>query len=182
MVKKVSIWLTLEPLLSFESLHLAAISKKLGKSHVTVGKQLSAFERLGIVKSEKKGRQVFYKLREDPLIVDYLTIVEKERLIRKCRSDLVLKELVNKLHSLKNPIILFGSAVDSMKKARDVDLLIIGNVKKEVFSELGKKLNLKFHLIVVKDEKEISEALKLEVKKKHLIIQGSERWIKWLIS
>jgi len=39
MVKKVSIWSTLEPLLYSEPLHLAEISKKLKKPHTTVRKQ-----------------------------------------------------------------------------------------------------------------------------------------------
>lgn len=182
MVKKVSIWLTLEPLLNFESVHLAKISRKLKKPHTTVRKQLAIFEKIGLIEKEKKGRQTFYRLRRNPLLIDYLTIIEKERLIKRCKEELVLKEIVEFLHSFNNPVILFGSAVNSVKKARDIDLLVIGKFNKERLKDLEKKLNLKFHIIGISSLKGISETLKREVIKKHLIIQGSEEWIKWLIS
>ncbi len=93
-----------------------------------------------------------------------------------------MKEIVDFLHKLNNPIIMFGSAVDSVKKARDIDLLVIGKLNKKEIEYLEGKLNLRFHLLNVKNLKEINETLKEEIKKKHLIIQGSEWLIKWLIS
>jgi len=182
MVKKVSIWLTLEPLLYAEPEHLAEISKKLKKPHTTVRKQLAIFEKIGLLEKEKKGRQTFYKLRKIPLLVDYLTVIEKEKLIKRCNEELVLKEIVEHLHSFNNPIIIFGSAVNSVKKAGDVDILVVGKLNREKIKLLERKLNLKFHVINVKSLKEITEALKKEIIKKHLIIQKSEEWIKWLIS
>ncbi len=116
------------------------------------------------------------------MFVDYLTIIEKEKLIERCKEELVLKEIVKHLHSFNNPIIIFGSAVDSVKKAGDVDILVAGKFNREKIKLLKKKLNLKFHVIDVKSLKEISETLKKEITKKHLIIQKSEEWIKWLIS
>ena len=182
MVKKVSIWLTLEPLIYSEPIHLAEISKKLKKPHTTVRKQLAVFENMGLVGKEKKGRQTFYKLKKVPLLIDYLTVIEKERLIRRCKEELVLKEITEHLHSFNNPIIIFGSAVDSVKKAGDIDILIVGKFNREKMKILGKKLNVKFHVINVKSFKETTEALKKEIVKKHLIIQESEGLIKWLMS
>jgi len=182
MVKKVSIWSTLEPLLYSEAKHLAKISKELKKAHTTVRKQLARFEKIGLLQKEKKGRQTFYKLRKIPLLVDYLTIIEKEKLIKRCKKELVLKEIVENLHSFNNTFIIFGSAVDSVKKARDVDILVIGRFNIEKIKLLEKKLNLKFHIINVKSLKEINETLKKEIIKKHLIVQGSEELIKWMIS
>ncbi len=182
MVKKVSIWLTLEPLLDFEAKHLAEISRILRKPHTTVRKQLLIFEKMGLVKKEKKGRQTFYKLRKTPLIIDYLTIIEKERIVRKCKKELVLKEVIEFLHSFNNPILIFGSSVSSIEKAEDVDVLIIGKFNRERLKTFEKKINLRFHITNVHSLREISETLKKEIMKKHLIIQGSEEWIKWLIS
>jgi len=182
MVKKVSIWLTLEPLLYAEPKHLAEISKKLKRPHTTIRKQLAVFENMGLLEKEKKGRQTLYQLKKIPLLVDYLTIIEKEKLIERCKEELVLKEIIEQLHSFNNPIIIFGSAVDSVKKAGDVDILVVGKFNREKIKLLEKKLNLKFHIINVKSLKEISETLKKEIIKKHLIIQKSEEWIKWLVS
>ena len=182
MVKKVSIWLTLEPLLySEEPMHLAEISRVLGKPHTTIRKQLAVFEKMGLISKEQKGRQIFYKLRKIPLLIDYLTVVEKEKLIKICEEDLVIKEIVDFLHTLGNPSLIFGSAVHGSKHSRDIDLLIIDKFKKEKLKPLEKKLNLRLHIINVKKFNEINETLKTEIRRKHLIIQGSEELIKWLI-
>ncbi len=184
MVKKVSIWLTLEPLIySKEPKHLAEISKKLKKPHASVRRHLAVFENLGLVEKERKGRQTFYKLRETPLLTDYLTVVEKERLIEKCKKDFILKDIVEYFHkTCHNDVLIFGSAVESVGKANDVDVLIVGKFKREKLKSLEDKLNLKFHVINVRSLDEVGETLKKEIMNKHLIVQGSERLIKWLIS
>ena len=182
MVKKVSIWLTLEPLLYSEAKHLAEISKELKKPHTTIRKQLTIFEKMGLIEKKKKGRQTFYKLKPIPLLIDYLTIIEKEKVLNKCKKELVLKEIVDFLHKFNNSILIFGSAVDSVKKARDVDLLVIGKFDRKEIKLLEEKLNIKIHLINVRNLKEVNETLKREIKKKHFIINNSEELIKWLIS
>ncbi len=182
MVRKVSMWLILEPLLFSESKHLSEISREVGKSHVIVKKYLDIFEKNGIIEKKKIGRQIFYKFRENPLIIDYFTIIEKERLIKRCNEDLVLKDIVEFFHSLDNPVIIFGSAVNSVNDAEDIDIIVVGNFDKKKIEVLEEKLNIKFHLISVKNLKEINKTLKEEIRKKHLIINGSERVIKWLIS
>lgn len=182
MVKKVSIWFTLEPLLYSEEKHLAEISKQLKKPHTTVRKQLAVFETIGLVDKRKKGRQTFYKIKQTPLLLDYLTIIEKERLLTRCKEELVLKEIVGYIHKFNNSALIFGSAVNSVRNARDIDILVIGKFNKKDIQILEKKLNVKFHLINVKNLKEINKTLKEEIKKNHLIIQGSEVFIRWLIS
>ena len=182
MVKKVSIWLTLEPLAYSSQKHLAEISRILKKSHTTVRKQLAIFEKMGLIKKMKIGRQTFYKINNIPLIIDYLTIIEKEKLIKRCKEELVLKEVVEFLHQFENQILIFGSAVNSIKKANDVDVLIVGKFDRKKLKNFGEKLNLKFHIINISSLNEINEALKEEIKKKHLIINDSEGLIKWLIS
>ena len=108
--------------------------------------------------------------------------MEKEKLIKRCNEELLLKEIVEFMHRFSNPILIFGSSVYSLKNAKDVDLLIIGKFKKEELKKLEEKLNIRFHVINVKNLKMINEALKKEIKRKHLIINGSEVFIKWLIS
>ena len=185
MVKKVSIWLTLEPLIFLdEPIHLAEISRKLKRSHATIRKQLLIFEKKGLVTKEKKGRQIFYKLRkESPLFLDYLSVIEKERLIRECEKDLVLKEIVAYLHkNFNNKIIIFGSSVTSMKDANDFDILIIGKFLVKKIKNIEKRLNIKFHIIGVDNLEEVDQSLKKEIIKKHLIVEGGEELIKWMIN
>ena len=181
MVKKVSIWLTLEPLLYSRPIHLAEISRKLKMNHVTVMKRLRIFEKLGIIKKERIGKQTFYSIKNSPLLVDYLTIVEKERLIEKCKRDLIIREVVSFFHKFDNPIIIFGSSVLSTKKANDIDILIVGRFKGDV-ERIQKKLNIKIQIINVSHLRNVNNALKKEIIKKHIIVQGSEEVIKWMVN
>ncbi len=183
MVKKVSIWLTLEPLLySQEFLHLAEISRKRKISHATARKHLSYFEKQGIVIKKKKGVLTLYKINyEHPLIIDYLSIIEKEKIIALCTKDLLMREIISFLHGFDNHIVIFGSSVNGTKNVNDIDALIVGNFKKDKIKEFERKINLKFHIINVKKFKEVGEALKKEIIKNHLIVNGCEDVIKWFL-
>ncbi|MBU2523397.1 MAG: helix-turn-helix domain-containing protein [Nanoarchaeota archaeon] len=186
MDNKITKWSVLEPLLQQDNLHLREISRILKKPHASLRKHLSSFEKEGIVRKEIKGRMTFYRINySNSLIIDYLTIVEKERLVYKCKREPLINELVSFLHQYlkeENRALIFGSSVNDFKKANDIDLIITGKIDFEKkLIDFEKKFNLKVHLINVKDLNEIKEGLKIEVKKKHLIIQGSEEVIKWLV-
>jgi len=184
MVKKVTMWEYLEPLLySKEFIHLAEISRKLKSPHATVRKYLNYFEKQGVVIKEIKGRLTMYKLNySNPLLVDYLTLAEKNKLIRKCHSDLLMREIVSFFHGTpRREIIIFGSSVDSPKSSNDIDILITGEKAKEGFKDFEKKFGIKFHIINLKKLGEINNSLKKEIKKKHLIIENTEIVIKWML-
>ncbi|MCD6547155.1 MAG: helix-turn-helix transcriptional regulator [Nanoarchaeota archaeon] len=184
MVKNISMWLVLEPLLySKEFMHLADISRKLKKPHATVRKYLNYFEKQGLIIKDKKGRLTLYKLNyKNPLVIDYLSIVEKERVIEKCKRDLAMKEIVHFLHKFKNEILIFGSAVDGTKKANDIDVLFLGRIRDiSYMKKFEKRLGVKFHIINLKQLKDVTPSLKNDVTQKHLIVQGVEKWVKWML-
>jgi len=110
-----------------------------------------------------------------------LALSEKEKLIRKCQENLILKEVVNLLHKLENKeILLFGSITES-KKTNDIDVLIIGESVKDKIKDFEKKFGLKIHMIDLDSLEKVSKSLKSEIIKKHLIIQGTESVIKWML-
>jgi len=163
--------------------HLAEISKELGEPHPTVRRHLNEFESKGFIKKSNKGRLTFYKLnKENPLILDLLVLVEKENLLNKLSKNLILNEVVNYLHekNVSKEILIFGSACNDIKKANDLDLLVVGGMNL-LFKELENKINKKIHLLNVKSLKEIKDSLKIEIKKNHLLVEGSESLLKWLI-
>lgn len=183
MVKKVTIWSFLEPFLSTkEWIHLAEISKKLNIGHTTVRKNLNILEKKGILKKTHKGNLTLYKLNlMHPLLIDYIVLAEKELLLRKCESNVTLLELVNCMHELNNTLLLFGSTVVDINKAEDIDIITIGDFNKKTFDSIEKKINKKLHNINVSSLNEISQALKEEIYKKHLLINGTEEVVKWLL-
>jgi predicted nucleotidyltransferase len=180
MVKKITKWFYLEPLIYRDWIHLAEISKKLEKNHTVVRKYLEVFEKEGVVVKKIVGKMSMYKLNENyPLLIDVVSIVEKERLINAAKN-LILKEIVEFFKNKKiKTVIIFGSFVTDQKKANDVDVLYIGsdiNLK-----EIEGKINKKIHLINIESLDEINSTLKEEIKGKHLIIYNVEEIVKWLI-
>ena len=94
-----------------------------------------------------------------------------------------IKEVVDFLHntlSEDNKAAIFGSSVKDAKKAGDIDILLIGKINFDI-KQLERNINKKVHLINVKKLEDVSPALKEEIKSKHLIVQGCEEIIKWLI-
>lgn len=77
-------------------------------------------------------------------------------------------------------LIIFGSTVENINKAEDLDIIIIkgNNIN---FDFIEKKLNKKVHAISINNFDEINLSLKEEIRKKHLIINGTEEVVKWLL-
>lgn len=186
MVNKITMWTFLEPLLYQEDfIHLAEISKRLNKNHSVTRQYLNFFEKQGLLTKKLKGRLTMYKINPDFfLIVDYISLIEKEKLIRKCQRDLLIREIVHFLNNTlneNNKALIFGSSVEDSKKPNDIDILITGKFNEDRTSQFEKKFNVKFHIINVKNLKSVNESLRKEIIKKHLIVQGVENIVKWLI-
>jgi DeoR/GlpR family transcriptional regulator of sugar metabolism len=183
MVNNIKMLSVLEPLLfKQEWTHLAEISRELKMPHPTARIYLNELEQQGVVVKQTKGKMTLYKLNYDnPLIIDYIILVEKNKLINKCFKEVLLKEIVSFIHNLNNSAIIFGSASINLKNANDIDLIIISYFDKYIFKEFEKKYDIKFHLINIKNLEEINQTLKIEIKNKHLIINDSEKIIRWML-
>jgi DNA-binding transcriptional ArsR family regulator len=187
MVIKLTILEALEPFLSkpFEKLHLAEISRMLKEPHPTVRQWLNLLEKKGILKKQFQGRLTLYSLQlENQNIVDYLAIAEKNKLVRNCEKFLVLKELVYYINSnLKEEVkaLIFGSAAEAFNKAEDIDLLIIGKMENNKFRAFSDRFNKELHTINLSSITKVSKSLKEEIIKKHLLLNGTEDFIRWMI-
>jgi len=187
MVKKITIQKALEPFLSRlkQELHLAEISRIIDEPHPTVRQWLNSLHKKGVLLKESKGRLTLYKLDlNNYSILNYLVIAEKDKLIRKCEKSLLLKELANSLiENLEegSMCLIFGSASEDFDKAGDIDLLIIGKTDETKIKKISSRLNKELHIINVPKLAKISNALKEEIIKKHLIIQGSESVLRWMV-
>jgi len=184
MVKKLTTYSYLEPFLNYsvEQIHLSQIAKQLSLPHPTVRQHMNEFQRLGVIKKTSLGKLSMHHLNKDsPLITDILVLAEKDRLIRKASTSLLLAEVIQFLHTLNNvhEILIFGSSCEDVKKARDVDVLIVGKTKINT-SIIEKRIGKKIHVIQVPNINKVTPALKEEIKKKHLLIKNSEKLIQWL--
>jgi len=182
MVKKITKWLYLEPLLfEREWIHLSKISELVGKNHTVVRQYMGEFEKRGIIIKKTVGRLSMYKLKLDyPFIYEIISLIEGEKVLFRS-GDLRLKEIYSILRGIKG--VIFGSYVKTSREANDIDILLFGKNKgvNEKIKEIEKKINKKIHLIEVKNLSEVNEGLRREVMKKHLIISGGDEVIRWLI-
>lgn len=181
MVNKQTKWFYLQPFLfTRESLHLLDISRKLNENHATVRKYLNNFAKEGFLKISQKGRLTLYQINFDfPLLIDYLIIAEKEFLVFKCSQNKIFKELISDLQKISHkPLVVFGSSVSNFSQAKDLDIIHLEDLD---FKDIDMKYNKKTHSLKVKSLKDITLTLKEEILKKHIIINGSEEVIKWLV-
>ena len=185
MVKILTIYRVLEPFLvkPNEKLHLAGISRELKQPHPTARQWLNNLEKKGVLKKEHQGRLTLYLLNlQNPNIIDYLAIAEKNKLINLCEKNPILAELVNYIHlNYRENALIFGSASESFSNAQDIDLLLTGNMDTKPLKTFAKRLNKELHIINVRRLNKISNALRKEISKKHLLINGSEELVRWLI-
>jgi len=186
MVNKLTIGFYLEPFLDNKDfMHLSELARKLEKHHTVVRLHMNKLEKQGILEKKIVGRLTMYKLKPTVVLIDYLCLAEKEKIIAKCQKDLILKEIVGFLHdnlTEYNKCLIFGSATIDSRKAGDIDLLITGKIDFESeLKELENRLNINVHLMNTKDLNSITPTLKREIFAKHIIIQGCEEITKWLI-
>ncbi|MBI1936152.1 hypothetical protein HYS31_06950 [Candidatus Woesearchaeota archaeon] len=187
MVKKLTIYCALEPFLTkpFEKLHLAHISREINEPHPTVRQWLNALEEKGVLTKSHKGRLTLYSLNIHHLnIIDYLVISEKNKLIKECEKWAVLGEItsyISKNFGESAKVLVFGSAAESFKTAKDIDLLIAGKDKTQGLKNLAKRLNKEPHIVQAERLEKVSGALRAEIIKKHLLIKGSEDILRWML-
>ena len=136
------------------SLHVRAIAKLLGTSHVTILPHLEQLEQIKILQHEKIGRNKQYLLNKANILTKYyLTTTEQLAAISYLEKNFTIKKLAENLNSLdtSNPLVLFGSYADnSATDESDIDLFSIGTLTKDQTSHIkkfestyGKKINIK---------------------------------------
>ena len=184
MVNKITIK-ALEPFLSrpLEKLHLAQISRELQVPHPTVRLWLRELHKKGILRQERKGRLTLYSLNVDhPLLIDYLVLAEKHRVIAACERWPVLGEFIASLQrTLHAKALVFGSAAVDFGAANDIDVLLVGKEDSKMLKAYAQKLGKDAHLIQVKGLHKVFAALRVEIIKKHLLVRGSEDFVRWMI-
>jgi hypothetical protein len=166
-----------------EPMHLEEISRQLGSPHATVRLWLNRLVEKGVLRRSNRGRLTEYSLnRDSPIILHYLVVAEKLRLINACERDLVLKEFVHRMEAEPGILLIFGSAAVNSGDANDYDILMIGKHDTHGMTEQAKRLDKEAHIISVARLDKISKTLKHEIMKKHLIVNGSEEVLIWLLS
>jgi predicted nucleotidyltransferase len=135
-------------------LHMRAMAKLLGTSHMTLLPHLKRLEENKILQTETVGKNKQYTLNKNNLLTKYYLIVTEGFVtISYLQKTLIIKKLAEHLNNIgiQNPLILFGSyAKGYATEESDIDLFSIGkltenqqtNIKK-FEATFGKKINIK---------------------------------------
>ena len=107
-----------------ESFYSGEIAKATSLSKGGTNQSLHELAKQGVLKTEEKGRMIFYCVDiKSPLIRQY-------KVLQNIAS---LEDVVKKLKSLAERVILFGScAKGEDRQESDVDLLVVGQEKERI--------------------------------------------------
>lgn len=136
------------------SIHIRAMAKLIGTSHVALLPYLKRLEELKILYSEKTGKNKQYRLNKDNILTKhYLTVTEGLATIDYLEKNFLIKKFTEHLANIDiaSPLILFGSyAKDYATEESDIDLFCIGKIPENQISQIkkfestfGKKINIK---------------------------------------
>ncbi len=110
-----------------DDLHLREIARRAGVSSYEAKKELDNLVQLGILLSEKKGNQVFFRANEKCTFLEDL-----RNLFSKTEGIIVkIRERLRKLEGIKYCFIFGSAAAGRISEKSDIDLLVVGEVTEE---------------------------------------------------
>jgi predicted nucleotidyltransferase len=164
--------------------YLGEIADLLKKPHQTIKPYLESLVKGRILIKIKRKNIVEYGLNVSEKTSNLLVIAEKVRLMQRLEQDTLLDALHEKvsLYFNLNTFVVFGSAVDSIKKGSDIDLLVLGrkNCSNE-FQAYWDVYNKKVHKVQISSFRDLSSTLAKEIYKKHLIFNNTELIIRYFL-
>lgn len=146
----------------------------------TVSRKLNNLSNLGILSYIREGKNKIYSLdKNNPSIFQILVLVESYKSItflnKHPKLALILKDIPQSL--------IFGSyAKNNAGESSDLDLVIFSNKKKEIEQAVSKspvEIHAQFSsLDNLKEKLRKKDALALEIKNSHIILNGFDALIK----
>ena len=136
------------------TLHVRAIAKTIGTSHVALLPHLKRLEELKTLNAQTSGRNKQFTLNKDNILTKYYLIAAEEYVtIQYLQKTFLIKKLAEHLNNIdiSSPLLLFGSYVKGYANEKsDIDLFAIGKLtenQQNTFGKFeatfGKKINIK---------------------------------------
>ena len=159
------------------------LSRKLNLNQKSVQIYLNELKKMGILKTEKKGKTIEFSLNKENILTEKLIVATEIKKFCDLTSNIFeVKEIIKDvLKNINGKVIIYGSfANGNWNEESDLDILIIG--RKVNTEEIGEKYSRKIHFMFL-SEKEFREGLKkgnsyiVEIMKNHVICRGFEEII-----
>ena len=159
---------------------LGEFERQFKRPHQTVKAHLQGFVDARILTLEKRGRFSAYSLNlKNPLLREYLTMCEKERLLSFLGRRPEFKRLYETLspHFRASRLLVFGSAATT-EDYRDIDLLVISKDRaiRTAIDHFAKTYQIDIH-VVQTDEAHLTHSFIAELRKSHVILNQHDYFI-----
>lgn len=172
-----------------KTLHVRAMAKLLGTTHVTLLPHLKRLETSKILTSRKVWRNKEYRINFNNFVTkEYLIVTEKLKTIFYLEKNFLSKKISEQLLNLNIPgsFVLFGSyAKNYATEASDIDLFHLGKLSESQIEEVkkigkiyGKEINVKISSIEnFEDGLRTGDTLIKEVIGGHIILQNPDSFV-----
>jgi len=165
--------------------NLSEFEKYYDLPHQTIKRHIQNLINDKIIIEKKMNKFLFYYLNfENPLIYNYFSICEKERLFKFLKKKIFkrLYELLFVEFEIGN-FMIFGSSTKE-EKYNDIDILVLTKNKKcsdleKIITKFEKTYAIKVHLLIT-DEKNLTNSFKKELLKKHIILNNHDFFVNFL--
>lgn len=143
---------------------------------------LDDLEQMGVLEAFPKGKIKLYALKNTSVLENYLCLTESYKKTMFLDKHMKINDLMSNLNS--DIILVFGSYAKGIeKKDSDIDILIIGDYDKTVVENFEKTYNLRVDIKKYNiDAFKSTDVLIREVIKNHIIITGTEKVVRQILS
>ncbi|MEA3378800.1 MAG: nucleotidyltransferase domain-containing protein [Nanoarchaeota archaeon] len=163
--------------------YIREVKKLLKISPRTAQLILEDLEDKGVIESKIRGKIRTYKIKLSEFTRRYLIFVEQYKAISFLESNLMLKEIIEKITpNIKGIGVIFGSYVKGIqKKESDLDIFVAGDYNKEeikkVSRNLGIDISVKCYPIKTFEKNINTDILLKEILKNHIVFVNVEQFI-----
>ncbi len=159
---------------------LVDFERRFSRPHQTVKAHLLNLVNAGVLILTKRGRFSTYSLNlRNPLLREYLSLCEKERLLSFLNRRPEFRRLYETLapYLRASRLLVFGSAVGA-EDYRDIDLLIISKDRaiRTAIDNFSKTYQIEIH-VVQTDEAHLTPSFIAELRKSHVILNQHDYFI-----
>jgi uncharacterized protein len=167
--------------------YIREVEKLLNVSSKTALITLDKLEKIGILKSEVKGKIKVYTIIKSILSREFFLLTEQYKKIIFLQNNHLIKEIIEKSDKfLEGIVIIFGSyAKGTQRNDSDLDLFIVGKFDEKKIKEIGEKYGINIDIKSYSTkifEKEINKDILLkEIVKNHVLIKDSERFVRRVV-
>ena len=157
--------------------------KLLNISQRTAQLIMEHLENKGVIESKMRGRIKSYTLKTNELSKRYLILTEEYKLITFMEQNLLVKEIIEKIHPLVDGIgIIFGSyAKGTHNKESDLDIFIAGKYNADevmrISRTLGIEISVKCYPLKIFERNINQDFLLKEIMMSHIVFANAELFV-----